>query len=159
MTWTPGYDGWVIYADGDRTSRQRASLFDDVRRALPHHQAQFHTCDTGPVRCDDGVVRRQHFGIATFVAPHLALVGGEAAFVHGKFAHHDEWPAEDRGRLASASRVVDQDGRTATIAHFHGVRMAAGKGDTPARRQQAEQVVALLERVRRPGDSWFSPAT
>ncbi len=151
VTWTPGHDGWVTYVDADRTSRQRSSLFDDLRRALPGHQAHFFTCDTGPVRGDDGVVRRQHFGIATLVAPHLAIIGSEASFVHGTFDHHDAWPSEDRGRVAHAVRVAGGDGR-ATVAHLHGVRMSAGKGDTPPRRRQAEQVAALVGRVRGPGD-------
>lgn len=152
VTWTPGYRGWVTYADTDRTSRQRSSLFDDVRHALPGHQAHFFTCDTGPVHCEDGAVRRQHFGIATFVVPHLALIGAEAAFVHGAFAHHDVWPAQDRGRLAHAVRVVGRDGRCATVAHFHGVRMSSGKSDTPQRRAQAERVAALIGRVRQGAD-------
>jgi endonuclease/exonuclease/phosphatase family metal-dependent hydrolase len=152
VTWTPGHDGWVTYVDADRTSRQRSSLFTDLRRALPDHQAHFFTCDTGPVLGEDGVVRRQHFGIATLVAPHLAIVGGEASFVHGDFAHHDAWPSEDRGRVAHAVRVADRDGRFATVAHLHGVRMSAGKGDTPQRRRQAERVAALVGRVRRADD-------
>jgi endonuclease/exonuclease/phosphatase (EEP) superfamily protein YafD len=140
VTWTPGYQGWVTYTDSDRTSRQRSSLFDDVRRALPEHQAQFVTNDTGPVLCEDGTLRRQHFGIATFIAPHLSLIGAETAYVHGAFAHHDEWPAQDRGRLAHAVRVAASDGSCTTAAHFHGVRM------------QAERVAALVSRVRRPDD-------
>ena len=152
VTWTPGYDGWVTYVDADRTSRQRASLFDDLRRALPSHQAHFFTCDTGPVRCEDDVTRRQHFGIATLIAPSLAVVGSEASFVHGGFAHHDAWPHENRGRLAHAVRVVDAAGAHATVAHLHGVRMASGKGDTPERRRQAERVAALVGRVRGPDD-------
>jgi endonuclease/exonuclease/phosphatase (EEP) superfamily protein YafD len=153
VTWTPGFRGWVTYIDSDRASRQRSSLFDDVRQVMPDHQAQFFTCDTGPVHCEDGVVRRQHFGIATLVAPHLAVVGGEASFVHGAFAHHDVWPAQDRGRLAHAVRVAGRDGSCATVAHFHGVRMASGKNDTPQRRAQAERVAALVSRVRRPMDA------
>jgi hypothetical protein len=113
VTWTPGYDGWVTYADADRTSWQRSSLFEDLRRALPDHQAHFFTCDTGPVRGEDGIVRRQHFGIATLIAPHLAIIGGEASFVHGAFAHHDAWPSENRGRVAHAVKVADTDGRSA----------------------------------------------
>ncbi len=152
VTWTPGYDGWVRYDDPDRSLRQRSSLFADLRRSLPRHQALFHTNDTGPVRCEDGVVRRLHFGIATLVDPHLAVIGGEAAFVHGGFAHHDAWPAENRGRMAHAIRVADSDGRRATVAHLHGVRMGSGKGDTPERRRQAEQLAALVGRVRGPDD-------
>jgi endonuclease/exonuclease/phosphatase family metal-dependent hydrolase len=152
VTWTNGHDGWVTYVDAGRTSRQRSSLFNDLRRALPGHQAHFLTCDTGPVLGEDGVVRRQHFGIATLVAPHLAIIGGEASFVHGTFAQHDAWPSEDRGRVAHAVRVAYGDGRCATVAHLHGVRMSSGKGDTPQRRRQAEQVAALVGRVRRSGD-------
>ncbi len=152
VTWTPGYRGWVTYTDSDRISRQRSSLFEDVRLALPTHQAQFFTCDTGPVRCDDGSMRRQHFGIATFLASHLALLEAETAFVHGGFAHHDAWPAEDRGRSAHAFRVADDDGSSATIAHFHGVRMAAGKGDSLDRRGQAQRLAGLVNRVRKPKD-------
>ena len=152
VTWTPGYDGWVTYVDPDRTLEQRASLFQDLRRALPDYQAHFFTCDTGPVLCQDGVVRRQHFGIATLIAPHLPVVGSEAAFVHGKFAHHDTWPPEDRGRMAHAVRVDGGDAGIVTVAHLHGVRMSSGKGDTPERLRQAEEVVALVSRVRGPDD-------
>lgn len=152
VTWTPGHDGWVTYVDPDRVLMQRSSLFEDLRRSLPEHQSHFFTCDTGPVLCEDGVVRRQHFGIATLLAPHLAIVGSEASFVHGTFAHHDAWPSEDRGRVAHAVRVADVDGRCVTVAHFHGVRMASGKGDIPERRRQAEQLAALVGRVRAPDD-------
>ncbi len=152
VTWTPGHDGWVTYMDPDRTLRQRSSLFQDLRRALPEHQAHFHTSDSGPVRCEDGVVRRQHFGIATLVAPHLAIVASEATFVHGTFANHEVWPAENRGRVAHAVRVAEADGHCVTVAHLHGVRMGSGKSDTPQRRRQAERVAALVGRVRGPGD-------
>ena len=152
VTWTPGFDGWVTYADADRELRQRSSLFDDLRRALPRHQAQFHTCDTGLVHAEDGRVHRQHFGIATLVAPDLAMIGSEAAFVHGEFAHHVKWPAEDRGRLAHAVRLADGSGRPVTVVHLHGVRMSSGKGDNSARRRQADQLTALVGRLRGPGD-------
>jgi hypothetical protein len=39
------------------------------------------------------VLHRQHIGIATLMAPHLAITGTEASFVHGAFAHHDAWPS------------------------------------------------------------------
>lgn len=152
VTHTDGYDGWVTYADPDRTLRQRASLFEDLRRALPDHQAHFYACDTGPTLGDDGVLRRQHFGIATLVAADLAIIGSEAAFVHGDFAHHEAWPGEDRPRIAHALRVAGGGDRPVTIAHLHGVRMASGKADTPQRRAQAEHLAALVGRVRGPGD-------
>ena len=70
--------------------------------------------------------------------------------MHGNFAHHQAWPAEDRGRVAHAVRVADLTGRTVTVCHLHGVRMSSGKADTPARRLQAERVAALVGRVRGP---------
>ena len=36
--------------------------------------------------------------------------------------------------------------------HLHGLRDAAGKRDTPARRRQAHRLRALVERSRQPGD-------
>jgi exonuclease III len=152
VTWSADHDGWVTYVDADRTLRQRSSLFDDLRRALPQHQAHFLTCDTGPVHDQHGRPHRQYFGIATLLAPGISLVGGEADFVHGAFAHHEAWPAEDRGRIAHAVRVVDDAGVAVTVGQMHGVRMASGKGDTPERRRQAERLAALVGRVRRPGD-------
>lgn len=152
VTWTPGHRGWVTYTDGARTSRQRASLFDDLRQALPDHQATFLACDTGPVLDEDGRRHRQQFGIATFVAPGRPVIGAAAGYVHGTFAHHDAWPAQDRGRQAHVLRVLDPCGAPVTVAHLHGVRMDAGKGDTPGRRRQAERLVELVDRVRQPGD-------
>ena len=85
-------------------------------------------------------------------SPHVAVIGSEATFAHGSFAHHDAWPSEDRGRVAHAVRVDDGDAGIVTVAHLHGVRMASGKGDTPQRLRQAEEVVALVGRVRGPDD-------
>ncbi len=127
-------------------------MFDDLRRALPDHQAHFYVNDTGPVLGLDGVVRRHQFGIATFIAPHMAVVGSATTFVHGMFAEHDQWPAEDRPRAAHAVRVIDGGGRPVVVAHFHGVRMRHGKGDSPVRRSQAEKVAGLVELLAHRGD-------
>ena len=151
VTSSADHHGWVTYADGARTLAQRSNLLADVRQVLPDHQLHFHVHDTGPVVAEGGHVHRQQFGIATLVAPHLALVGSAAAHVHGRFAHHEQWPEEDRGRVAHAVRVAEGD-RAVTVAHTHGVRLAAGKGDTPARRRQAQRLVELVDRVREPGD-------
>lgn len=75
-----------------------------------------------------------------------------ASTVRGSLAHHQLWPSQNSGRIAHAIRVVDLRGRPVTVAHFHGVRMASGKADTPERLRQAEQVSALLDRVSGPDD-------
>lgn len=41
VTRTPGLGGWTSFEDAERHLPQRANLFDDVRRALPAHQAIF----------------------------------------------------------------------------------------------------------------------
>jgi endonuclease/exonuclease/phosphatase family metal-dependent hydrolase len=48
--------------------------------------------------------------------------------------------------------VVDPAGAAVLVAHVHGVRIASGKGDTPARRHQAQRLAALVDRVRQPDD-------
>ncbi len=90
---------------------------------------------------------RQEFGIAAYVAP--PVLHTESAFVHGAFTDHDEWPASGRPRVAHAVRLAG-----VTVVHLHGLRDAAGKGDTPARLAQADAIAALVTRVRqrrRPG--------
>lgn len=153
VTSTPGLSGWTRFDDGERSLPQRADLFADVATVLPGHQGSFLACDAGPVTDGEGREHRQDFGLATFVDRRLPVVGQEASFVHGAFVDHDTWATTDRPRLAHAVRLVDRAaGRTVTIVHLHGLRDAAGKGDTPARRDQAHRLAALVERVRGPDD-------
>jgi endonuclease/exonuclease/phosphatase family metal-dependent hydrolase len=152
VTRTAGLGGWTEFADAERTLPQRADLFGDVVRLLPGHQGQFVTCDAGPVTDADGRTHVQDFGLATFVADRLPVVGVEVAFVHGAYVEHETWAASERPRLAQAVRVVDRPGeRLVTVIHLHGLRDAAGKGDTPARRAQAERLAELVERNRAAG--------
>jgi endonuclease/exonuclease/phosphatase family metal-dependent hydrolase len=149
VTRTPRLGGWTHFADGERTLPQRANLFDDVSRALPHHQGQFLTSDSGPVRDDSGCRHRQDFGLATFVAERIPLIAQEASFVHGSFVDHREWAIADRPRIAHAIRLVDRAAeRTVTVVHLHGLRHPSGKSDTPARRAQAGRLARLVTRVR-----------
>lgn len=153
VTRTPGLGGWTAFSDGERQLPQRANLFDDVRQALPRHQAHFLACDAGPVASRDGAVRQQDFGIAMFIDERLPLIGQTAGFVHGGFVDHQEWAITDRPRLAHAARLVDRTAnRAVTVVHLHGLRDPAGKHDTPARQAQAENLVRLIERTRQPGD-------
>ena len=150
---TPGASGWVRFDDGERSLPQRADLHADVVRALPEHQAFFLTCDSGPVRDADGVPRRQHFGLATYVDPALPVIGLQSAFVHGRYRDHDDWPLSNRPRAALAVRVADpRSGRPVTVVQVHGLRDRSGKQDTPERDEQTGRLVALVERAREEGD-------
>ncbi|WP_026411101.1 endonuclease/exonuclease/phosphatase family protein [Actinomadura oligospora] len=154
MTHTAALGGWTRFDDAERSLPQRADLLDDVRSLLPGHHAVFTASDAGPVRDDDGLVHRQDFGVATFVAETLPLVGTRTAFVHGEYAEHpDEWPAGDRPRAAQAVRVFDRaSGRFVTVVQLHGLRDPAGKGDTPARLAQAKRLADLVADAREDGD-------
>ncbi|MCU7731148.1 endonuclease/exonuclease/phosphatase family protein [Actinoplanes sp. KI2] len=153
VTRTPGLAGWTRFADGERSLPQRADLFDDVRVALPRHQGIFVTSDSGPVRDEAGRSHRQDFGLATFVGEALPIVGVDSAFVHGEFADHAEWAISDRPRIALAVRTVDRPtGRSVWVVQMHGLRDPLGKGDTPARRSQAERLSELVRRIRGPKD-------
>jgi endonuclease/exonuclease/phosphatase family metal-dependent hydrolase len=151
VTRTPGLTGWTRFDDGERTLPQRADLMDDVRVALPRHQAFFVTSDSGPVYDGTGDRHRQDFGLATFVSEHLPVCGVDSAFVHGQFVDHDEWAVADRPRIALAVHTVDRaTGQSVLVVQVHGLRDPLGKGDTPARRQQAERLADLVRRIRGP---------
>jgi endonuclease/exonuclease/phosphatase family metal-dependent hydrolase len=153
VTSTPGVACWTTFADGERTLPQRASLLADVRGLLPHHQPLFVTSDCGPVTGDDGRRHQQAFGLGTFVADRLAIIGAQASHVHGAFTEHDEWPRDNRPRTALALRLVEPAARRAvTVVHVHGLRDRRGKADTPDRRAQAERIAHLVEAVREPDD-------
>jgi endonuclease/exonuclease/phosphatase family metal-dependent hydrolase len=153
VTRTPALGGWTKFSDAERDLPQRANLFDDARRVLPTHQANFVASDAGPVIDSDGIAHRQDFGLAIFVDEQLPLVGQQAAFIHGSFVDHDEWAIADRPRIAQAVRLVDRIAdRHVVIVHLHGLRDPAGKHDTPARRSQATLLVGLLDTIRQPDD-------
>lgn len=153
VTRTPGLGGWTRFTDGERELPQRADLLDDVRGVLPRHQGIFLSSDSGPVHDNSGVRHRQDFGIATFVGERVPVVGVESTFVHGQFFDHEEWTVADRPRAALAVRTVDRDGgRSVSVVQTHGLRDPAGKGDTPARRAQAERIAELVDRIRGPRD-------
>ncbi len=153
VTRTPGLTGWVHFDDGQRSLPQRANLLDDVRGQLPSHQAFFIANESGPVVDTDGGQRRQDFGIATFVAEHVPVVGLDTEFVHGRFTDHDHWPTTILPRAALATRLIDRAaGRSVTIVQTHGLRDAAGKHDTPDRLAQARRLAALVERSQRDSD-------
>lgn len=154
VTRTPGAEGWTQFEDAERSLPQRADLLSDVRAQLPGHLGIFTASDTGPVHDRQGRLHRQDFGLATFVAETLPVVGIRSAFVHGGYVEHrDGWPAGDRPRVAQAVRVFDPRARRfVTLAHLHGLRDPAGKSDTPARRAQAERLAELVTGIRAEGD-------
>ena len=154
VTRTHGLSGWTKFEDDARSLPQRADLMADVAAALPEHTGWFTVSDTGPVTSDAGEPHRQHFGLGMFVREELAQVGLRAGYVHGQYVDHGaHWPHSGRPRAAQVVRLFDHGtGRFVTVGHLHGLRDAAGKGDSPARRAQAERLVALLEDVRQVGD-------
>lgn len=153
VTHTPGVSGWTRFDDGERTLPQRASLFADVRDVLPDHQAFFLANDSGPVHDERGRRHRQDFGLGTFVAEHLPVIGLHTSFVHGTFVDHHEWAIADRPRAAQSVRVVDRvHARNVTITQLHGLRDPMGKHDTPARRAQAVRLAELITRSREADD-------
>lgn len=153
VTHTAGTSGWTRFDDGERTLPQRASLFADIREVLPHHQPLFVAADSGPVHDERGRRRRQDFGLGTFVAEHLPVIGLQTSFVHGAFVDHDEWAIEDRPRAAQSVRVVDRaNDRNVTIVQLHGLRDPRGKQDTPARHAQAQRLAELVTSSRQPDD-------
>jgi endonuclease/exonuclease/phosphatase family metal-dependent hydrolase len=153
VTRTPGRRGWTHFADGERTLPQRADLFDDLCALLPGHRARFDASDAGPVLDADGRTHHQGFGLATFVDGHIVTIHQDVSFVHGTFVDHEAWPTSNRPRIAQGTRIVDgATARTVTVIQLHGLRDQHGKGDTPARRAQAERVAQFVDGLRAPDD-------
>jgi len=153
VTRTPGVSGWTQFDDGEHAMPQRANLFADIRRLLPDHQSFFVASDTGPVHDESGRHHRQDFGVATYVAEHISVIGLRSAFVNGEFVDQDSWGTSNRARAALATRLVDRSrARVVTVVQMHGLRDPAGKHDTPARRTQAQRLARLVQRSRGVGD-------
>lgn len=152
VTRMPGLRGWTRFEDRDRVLPQRANLMADVVAVLPDHEPWFTVSDTGPVIADN-VAHRQQFGLALLTRRSLVRIAGREAFVHGSYTDHgDAWPHSDRPRAAQVARLRGLDGRTFVVGHLHGLRDAAGKADTPARRAQAKRFAEVVGSVREPGD-------
>jgi endonuclease/exonuclease/phosphatase family metal-dependent hydrolase len=152
VTRTPGLTGWTRFEDGERVLPQRADLLHDVRLVLPRYQPIFLASDSGPVHDETGDRHRQDFGLATFVAERLPVVGVDSTFLHGQFVDHVAWTV-DRPRIALAVYTVDRaTGRSVWVVQVHGLREPVGKADTPRRRGQAKRLVELVQRVRGPQD-------
>ncbi|MGZ9809595.1 endonuclease/exonuclease/phosphatase family protein [Pseudoroseicyclus sp. H15] len=138
---------WLAYRDAFRSLDQRADLFADVSRLLPRHQATFSPAARGTLQDQDGRDVPSEHGIAAWIAPHLAVTAMASGFVHGTY-RAGGWGEEPVPRTAQAFRI-EGAGAPLVVSHLHGLRDPTGKGDTPARRAQAEAMVALLDSLAR----------
>lgn len=137
---------WLVYRDGSHVLPQRANLFDEIKALLPEHDAFFAPMARGKLFAGETEVWSE-FGLATFVRRTLPVIGQAMDFVHGNFSAGGYGP-HPRARNAQCIRLFDYGAnRPVMIAQLHGLRDLAGKGDTPARRAQAERLVDLICRV------------
>ncbi|MBF9036275.1 endonuclease/exonuclease/phosphatase family protein [Rhodobacterales bacterium HKCCE2091] len=143
---------WLVYEDDFRRLDQRADLFADVSKCLPRHQGLFAPAARGVMRDGQGREVASEHGIAAWIAPHLAVTEYRSVFVHGGF-RADGWGPEPVPRTMQVLRIADPAAPgTLVVAHLHGLRDPAGKGDTPAREAQARAIRAALEDFARPGE-------
>ncbi len=149
---TPGSQAnWLIYRDHGVELMQRVNFFEDLKAALPAHDAFFLPVARGDLFDGDRPIASE-FGLATFVRRTHPIIGHAAGFVHGEFSAGGYGP-HPRSRNAHCIRLFDYErGYPITIAHMHGLRDLEGKGDTPARRQQANALVDLIRQVKKDGD-------
>ena len=152
MVRTQGADAdWLVYRDHGIELLQRANLFEELKAALPAYDAFFLPVARGDLFDGD---RRfdSEFGLATFVRRTYPIIGQAAGFVYGEFSA-DGYGPHPRSRNAHCIRLFDYErGYPITIAHLHGLRDLEGKGDTPARRHQANALVDLIRQVKHEGD-------
>ncbi|MGO8463906.1 endonuclease/exonuclease/phosphatase family protein [Rhizobium leguminosarum] len=142
--------GWSVYRDGDVELPQRFNLFTEISTALPGHDGFFCPTSRGELFDDDTAIAAE-FGLATFVRKTHSVIAQGLGFVHGRFSA-DGWGEHPWPRNAHCIRLFSHEhASTVSIAHMHGLRDPAGKGDTVAREEQAMALVRLIEGVW-PGD-------
>lgn len=149
---SPGVaEGWLSYRDDGQDLPQRANLFREVCAALPGHLATFCPAARG-VLWDGDRALPSFWGLATFVAPDLAVVAQAQGFVHGGYSPAG-YGTHPRSRCGHAIRLYDHARhRHVSITQMHGLRDPAGKGDTPARLRQAGRLLDLSRQVTQAGD-------
>ncbi|WP_183868560.1 endonuclease/exonuclease/phosphatase family protein [Rhizobium sp. BK313] len=138
---------WLVYRDHGVELPQRANLFEEIGAALPTHDAFFSPTARGDLFDGDRRIASE-FGLATFVRKSYPVIGQASGFVHGEFSAGG-WGPHPRSRNAHCIRLYNYEGGFAvTVAQMHGLRDIDGKGDTPARRHQANAFVELIRQVR-----------
>jgi len=144
---------WLIYADADRRLDQRADLFADVTRLLPDgYQGQFNPANRGALTDADGKAYPSEFGLGMWVTRPVAITECLHRFVFGTY-RHDGWGAAPVPRNMQVMRLFDPTTqRPFIVAHLHGLRDPAGKGETPDRAAQAQAIIAAIAAVRQDGD-------
>jgi Endonuclease/Exonuclease/phosphatase family len=143
----------LIFRGGGDDLLQHADLFEEVRKILPAHSAQFYPATMGKLFDPQGRPFKSMFGLATFVRPSLALLGQELGFVHGAFSAANGWGTPPVPRNMHCLRLLNiSTGNVLTIGHLHGLRELSGKGDTPKRAGQAKKIIGIFNRVRSKGD-------
>jgi endonuclease/exonuclease/phosphatase family metal-dependent hydrolase len=143
---------WLAYRDAHRSLNQRSDLFGGISAALPDHSAGFFPAAMGPLSDTGGKTYQSQQGLGQWVAPHLDIQLRQDGFVHGAF-RADGWGMDPVPRGFQAVRIT-KVGRASpvTVAHFHGLRDIGGKGDTPARADQAKRALTLLSQIASPQD-------
>lgn len=142
---------WLTYRDHGVELQQRVNLFEELKAALPAHDGTFLPFARGDLFDGDRRIASE-FGLATFVRKTYPVIAQAAGFVHGEFTA-DGWGEHPRSRNAHCIRLFDYErGCAITIAQMHGLRDTAGKGDTPARRHQANALVDIIRQVKQEGD-------
>lgn len=142
---------WLHYEDPYRKLAQRADLFGDISGLMPMHQGTFAPAARGTLRDGSGADIASEHGIAVWVRRNLAITHVTQDFIHGTFRRNG-WGPEPVPRTMQAMRIEDPDtGQALCVAHLHGLRDPAGKGDTPDRAAQAGRILSILETVWKPG--------
>lgn len=143
---------WLAYRDRERSLNQRSDLFGDISARLPQYEGAFLPAAQGPLSDQGGKSYQSRHGLGQWIAPHLTLDARSDGFVFGAFRENG-WGSAPVPRGFQAARIKDPARKRAvTIAHFHGLRDAQGKQDTPIRAEQAKRAITLISQIAAPGD-------
>ena len=106
----------------------------------------------GPLSDTGGKTYQSQHGLGQWVAHHLDIQLQHDGFVHGAL-RTDGWGIDPVPRGFQAVRITqNRRARPLTVAHFHGLRDVAGKGDTPVCVDQAMRALTMLSQIASPQD-------
>lgn len=123
----------------------RANLYSELERVLKGYRGIF-----APVQEDFALFSEVDFklfwGVAMFVRPELEIKHEDQIFIRGSY--NSRKSGSDTMPRNLQYIVVDEGGKTYTIAHFHGLWNGKGKSDSPERIQQSKNIRGFLDKAQ-----------
>jgi endonuclease/exonuclease/phosphatase family metal-dependent hydrolase len=148
--WDGGHEMIGRKAGGRPLSNIAHWLLADIGAALPDHAVFFRP------------QFKDYYGVTMFIKKNVPVVEDGEVFVYKQRGYYSEEDIGDHSRNVQYASLETAHGPR-TIAHIHGLWNGQGKGDSPDRLLQSDNIVRFLHNVAQPyvfcGDLNLLPET